>query len=74
MRSGDPMDGMYFLLLFGPFMLSAWAGDRLKRKLTEYLVVDLYWGQNFSTFVGYSVQALLMVFGVLCGYFLLKLM
>jgi hypothetical protein len=74
MRSGDPMDGMYFLLLFVPFFLSVWAGDLLKKRLTEYLILDLFWSQNFSSFVGYSVQALVMLTGVLSGYVLIKLM
>ena len=73
MRVGNPLDGAYFLLLFVPFMLSLWAGDLLRKKIVCYFLLDLYWSQNLSSFVGISVQILIMIIGVLVGSFLTKL-
>ena len=73
MRVGNPMDGAYFLLLFVPFMLGLWAGDLLRKKIVYHLLLDRYWSQNLSSFVGVSVQILIIIIGVLVGSFLTKL-
>jgi hypothetical protein len=73
MRTSSQMDGMYFFLLFTPFVLSIWAGDLLRKKIVHHLLADRFWGQNLSAFVGVSVQILVMTSGVLAGYFLAKL-
>ena len=73
MRTGNPMDGAYFLLLFVPFMLSLWMGDVLRKKIVYHLISDHYWSQNPSAFVGISLQILIMITGFLVGSFLTKL-
>ena len=73
MRTGNPMDGAYFLLLFVPFMLSLWVGDVLRKKIVYHLISDHYWSQNLSAFVGISLQILIMITGFLVGSFLTKL-
>jgi hypothetical protein len=73
MRSGNPMDGAYFFLLFAPFVLSIWVGVILRRKIVGHLLLDRFGSQNISTFIGFSSQILIMIIGVLVGYFLTKL-
>jgi hypothetical protein len=73
MRSGNPLDGAYFFLLFGPFVLSICLGDILRRKIIGHLLLDRFESHNISTFVGFSAQILIMIIGVLAGYFLTKL-
>jgi hypothetical protein len=67
------MDGAYFFLLFAPFVLSIWVGDILRRKIAGHLLLDRFGSQNILAFVGVSVQILIMIIGVLVGYFLTKL-
>jgi hypothetical protein len=67
------MDGMYFLLLFGPFVLSIWLGDLLRKKTISYLLNDRSLNNSLSAFAGFSVQTLIIIFGALTGYFLVKI-
>jgi len=71
MRTGNPMDGAYFFLLFAPFLLSIWAGNLLRKKITGLLLSDLFWSHNLSVFFGISIQIIIVIFGALTGYFLI---
>jgi hypothetical protein len=73
MRAGNQMDGLYFFLLFAPIVLSIWAGDLLRKRIVSHLLLDCFWSQYLSVFIGVSVQILIMITGVLAGYFLVKL-
>ncbi len=66
------MDGLYFFLLFIPIFLSIWAGF-ISKKIVYHLILDRFGSQNLSAFVGVSVQILIMIVGILVGYFLVKL-
>ena len=67
------MDGMYFFLLFAPIVLSIWVGDLLRKRIVCHLRLDRFWSQNLSATAGVSAQILIMLIGVLVGYFLIKL-
>ena len=73
MRASNQMDGLYFFLLFAPIVLGIWAGDLLRKRIVYHLRSDHSWSQNISATVGVSVQILLMITGVLAGYFLVIL-
>jgi hypothetical protein len=73
MRISNQMDGMYFLLLFIPFVVSIWMGDYLRKMIVSHLLLARSWSQPLSTIVGVSVQSLIMITGVLIGYFLIRL-
>jgi len=73
MRTGNTIDGMYFFLLFIPFVLSFWIGDLLRKKIVSHLVLESYWSQNISTFVGILVEILIIITGVSIGLLLTKL-
>jgi hypothetical protein len=73
MRTGNPIDGMYFFLLIIPFVLSFWIGDLLRKKILSQLVLESYWSQNLSTFVGILVEILIIMIGVSVGFLLIKL-
>jgi hypothetical protein len=73
MRSGNTMDGMYLFLLIIPFVISFWIGDLLRRKIYSHLVLESYWSQNLSTFVGTLVEILIIITGVSAGFLLIKL-
>ena len=73
MRTGNTLDGMYFILLFVPFVLSIRAGDFLRKKIAHRLLPDSHWSQNLSACAGVSVQILIMIVGGLFSYFIIKL-
>jgi hypothetical protein len=73
MRTGNPIDGMYFFLLIIPFVLSFWIGDLLRKKIVSHLVLESYWSQNLSTVVGSFVEILIIITGVSAGFLLIKL-
>jgi hypothetical protein len=73
MRTGNTIDGMYFFLLVIPFVLSFWIGDLLRKKSVSHLVLESYWSQNLSTFVGILVEILIIITGVSIGFLLIKL-
>jgi hypothetical protein len=73
MRTGNPIDGMYFFLLIFPFLLSIWIGDILRKRILSYLVLESYWSQNLSTFVGILVEIIIIITGVSVGFLLIKL-
>ena len=72
MRADNSTDGLYFFLLFAPFVLSIWAG-LLSKKIVHHFILDRFGSQNLSVFVGVSVQILIMIIGVLVSYSLTKL-
>ncbi len=72
MRADNSADGLYFFLLFAPLVLSIWAG-LLSKKIVHHLILDRTGSQNLSVFIGVSVQILVMMIGVLVGYFMTKL-
>jgi hypothetical protein len=47
--------------------------DYLKRKIISHLVLESYWCQNSSTFVGIMVEFLSILSGVVAGFLLIKL-
>jgi hypothetical protein len=73
MRTGNPIDGMYFFFLIIPFILSLWIGDHLRKKILSQLVLENYCSQNLSTFVGILVEILIIITGVSLGLLLIKL-
>jgi hypothetical protein len=73
MRTGNTIDGMYFLLLVIPFVLSFWIGDLLRKKIVSHLVLESYWSQKNSTFVGILIEFLIIITGVSVGFLLIKL-
>jgi hypothetical protein len=73
MRTGNPIDGMYFFLLVIPFLLSFWIGDLLKKKIVSHLVLESYWSQNLSAFLGILAELLIIITGASIGFLLLKL-
>jgi hypothetical protein len=73
MRTGNTIDGMYFLLLVIPFILSFWVGDLLRKKIVSHLVLESYWSQNLSNFVGILVDFLIIITGISVGLLLIKL-
>jgi hypothetical protein len=73
MRTGNPIDGMYFFLLIFPFVLSFWIGDLLRKKILSHLVLESYWSLNLSTFVGILVEIIIIITGVSVGFLLIKL-
>ena len=73
MRASNQMDGLYFFLLFAPIVLGIWAGDLLRKRIVGHLRLDYFWSQNLSATVGVSIQILIIITGVLIGYFLIKL-
>ena len=73
MRIANPMDGMYFFLLFVPFVLSIWAGDILRKKILFHILSDHSLNQNLSLFIGVSVQVLVMIIGTSAGFILTRL-
>jgi hypothetical protein len=74
MRSGNSIDGMYFLFIVIPFALSFWIGDLLRKKLIFHLVLESYCSQNFSTFIGIMVEIIIIITGTVAGLFLIKLL
>jgi hypothetical protein len=73
MRTGNPIDGMYFFLLIIPFVISFWIGDLLRKKILSHLVLESYWSQNLSNFVGILVDFLIIITGISVGLLLIKL-
>ena len=73
MRTGNPIDGMYFFLLIIPLVLSFWSGDLLRKKILSHLVLESNWSQNLSTFVGILIEILIIITGVSVGLLLIKL-
>jgi hypothetical protein len=73
MRTGNTLDGMYFFLLLVPIVSGILIGDYLRRKIVSNLVLESSWSQNSSTLVGFVVEFLLIVSGVLAGFLLVKL-
>ena len=73
MRTGNPIDGMYFFLLILPFVLSFWIGDLLRKKILSHLILESYWSQNLSTFAGILVEIIIIITGVSVGFLLIKL-
>jgi len=73
MRTGNPIDGMYFFLLIFPFLLSIWIGDLLRKKILSHLVLESYWSQNLSIFVGILTEIIIIIIGVSVGFLLIKL-
>jgi hypothetical protein len=73
MRTGNPIDGMYFFLLIIPLVLSFWSGDLLRKKILSHLVLESNWSQNLSTFVGILVEILIIITGVSVAFLLIKL-
>ncbi len=73
MRTGNPIDGMYFFLLIFPIVLSLWIGDLLRKKILSHLVLESYWSHNLSTFVGILVEIIIIITGVSIGLILIKL-
>ena len=73
MRAGNTIDGMYFLLLVIPFILSFWFGDLLRKKIVSHLVLESYWSQNISTFIGILTEIIIIIIGVSIGLLLIKL-
>jgi len=73
MRTGNPIDGAYFLLLVVPFLLSFWLGDFLRKKIEKQLVLQSYFGQNISILIGILAEILIIVTGVSTGFLLIKL-
>jgi hypothetical protein len=73
MRTGNPIDGMYFFLLIIPFFLSIWIGDLLRKKILSHLVLESYWSQSLSNFVGILVDFLIIITGISAGFLLIKL-
>ena len=73
MRTGNPIDGMYFFLLIIPFLLSTWFGDLLRKKIISHLVLENYWSQNLSSFVGILTEIIIIIVGVSIGLLLIKL-
>ena len=73
MRTGNTIDGMYFLLLVIPFLLSFWIGDLLRKKIVSHLVLESYWSQSLSNFVGILVDFLIIITGISVGFLLIKL-
>jgi hypothetical protein len=73
MRTGNTIDGMYFLLLVIPFILSFWIGDLLRKKIVSHLVLESYWSQSLSNFVGILIYFLIIITGISVGFLLIKL-
>jgi hypothetical protein len=73
MRTGNTIDGMYFLLIIFPFFLSIWIGDLLRKKILSHLVLESFWSQNISTLVGILVEIIIIITGVSVGFLLIKL-
>jgi uncharacterized membrane protein len=73
MRTGNELDGMYFLLLIIPFGLSFWAGDLLRNKIMSYLVLERSWSHSLSSFAGIFAEILVVLAGIITGYLLLVL-
>lgn len=73
MRTGNPIDGMYILLLVVPFLLSLWGGDILRKKIISHLVIQSACNQNISSFVGVVVETIILIIGVLIGLLLIKI-
>jgi len=73
MRTGNPIDGMYFLLLIIPFVLSYWIGDLLRKKILSHLVFESNWSQDISTFIGILVEIIIIITGASVGFLLIKL-
>jgi hypothetical protein len=73
MKTGNPIDGMYFFLLILPFVLSFWFGDLLRKKILSHFVLESYWSQNLSAFLGILAELLIIITGASIGFLLLKL-
>ncbi len=73
MKTGNPIDGMYFFLLIIPFILSIWFGDLSRKKIISHLVLENYWSQNLSSFVGILTEIIIIIIGASIGLLLIKL-
>jgi len=73
MRTGNTLDGMYFILLVAPIMLSIWFGDYLKEKIISHLVYEGHLNQNISTLAGIVIEILTIGIGLFVGTILVKL-
>jgi hypothetical protein len=73
MRTGNPGDGMFFFLFIIPFLLSIWSGDLLRKKILSHLVLENYWSQSLSGFIGILAEILIILAGILAGILLIKL-
>jgi hypothetical protein len=73
MKTGNPIDGMYFFLLILPVVLSFWIGDLLRKKILSHLILESYWRQDLSTLVGILVEIIIIISGVSVGFLLIKL-
>jgi hypothetical protein len=73
MRTGNPIDGMYILLLVVPFLLSLWIGDLLRKKIVSHLVMQSSCNYNTSSFVGVIVETIILIIGIIIGLLLIKI-
>jgi hypothetical protein len=74
MRTGNSIDGLYFLLIIIPFVLSFWFGDLTRRKILSYLVIENYLSQSLSSFVGILAEFLIIITGIAMGLLLVRLL
>lgn len=73
MRTGNPLDGMYFLLLAVPFLLSLWLGDFVRKKIISRLVLQSPYGHYLSSCAGAVAEIVIITAGILTGLILIKM-
>jgi hypothetical protein len=72
MRTGNPIDGMYFFVLVIPVALSIWVGSLIRKKIVSQWNLESYWSQNLPAFAGILVEILIIIAGVSVGFLLIK--
>jgi uncharacterized membrane protein YciS (DUF1049 family) len=73
MRTGNPIDGMYILLLVIPFLLSLWGGDILRKKIVTHLALQSSCNHNISSFLGILAETIILIAGVLTGLLFIRI-
>jgi hypothetical protein len=73
MRTGNTLDGMYFLLLVIPFLLSFWIGDHLRTRIASLLALECNWNQHNSALAGVLGEITIILAGIFTGFLLVCL-
>lgn len=67
------MDGMYFLLLLVPIIVSILTGDYLRKKITSLLLMEYCCNPISSNTLGILAEILTVIAGIIIGFLLIRI-
>jgi hypothetical protein len=73
MKTGNPIDGMYFFLLLIPFLVSLWSGAIIREKIVTHLMVQTGCSNRITSLAGIFAESVILFFGIILGIFLVEL-